>query len=250
MSPGKRVRGLVAIACGHLFRGPEAALLDLAAALESLHAASLVLDDLPSMDDASLRRGLPALHLRFGEATAILASVSLINRAFEIVSRSRGISPAVRSRVVLELSRASGEGGCCRGQQLDLMSDPRHASLEELEGIHSLKTGALFAAAARGGAICARASEGEIDAISHYAKNLGLAFQIVDDLLESRGSDVTGKRAHGEGHRANFARILGQETARAISAELTEAAVHSISSLGRRAAPLADLALALRDRKA
>lgn len=249
LSPGKRIRALVALAAGLLFRGPEEPLLDFAAAVESVHAASLVLDDLPSMDDATLRRGRPALHVVHGEATAILAAISLINRAFEILSSSRGVPPTVRSRLVRELAAACGEAGCCRGQQADLDSDPRRFSLDELERIHALKTGALFVAAARGGAIAARASEEEIEAMSRYAKNLGLAFQIIDDLLEDSGEFVTGKKAHGEGHRANFARSLGRENTRAIAAELTEAAASSISSLGRRADPLSDLAFALRDRK-
>ncbi len=249
LSPGKRIRALVAIASGLLFRGSEEALLDYAAAVEAVHAASLVFDDLPSMDDATLRRGAPALHVVHGEATAILAGISLINRAFELLGASRGLTPSARARLVRELAAACGEAGSCRGQQADLVADPRRSSLEELERIHALKTGALFLAAARGGAIAARASEEEVEAVSRYAKNLGLAFQIVDDLLEDSGEEVTGKKAHGEGHRANFARILGRETARAIAGELTEAAAESISSLGRRAAPLADLAFALKDRK-
>jgi geranylgeranyl pyrophosphate synthase len=249
LSPGKRIRALVALGAGLLFRGPEGPLLDYAASVEAVHAASLVFDDLPCMDDATLRRGSPALHVVHGESTAILAAISLLNRAFEILAVARGVPPAVRARLVRELAWACGEEGSCRGQQADLQSDPRKAGLEDLERIHALKTGALFVAAARGGAIAARASEEEIEAVSRYAKNLGLAFQIIDDLLEDSGQDVTGKKAHGEGHRANFARILGRETARTIAGELTEAAAESISSLGRRSAPLADLAFAVKDRK-
>jgi len=238
----------VAVASGLLFRGPETALVDFGVAVEAVHAASLVFDDLPSMDDGSVRRGQPSLHRRFGEATAILAAISLINRAFEILASS-ALTAGTRSRLVAELARASGERGCCRGQDADLSSDPLLAGLEELERIHALKTGELFVAAARGGAIAARASEEEIEAMTRYAKNLGLAFQIVDDLLELEGDEArTGKKAHGEGHRANFAKILGAEIARTIAGELTEAAASAVAALGRRAAPLADLAYALRDR--
>jgi geranylgeranyl pyrophosphate synthase len=250
LSPGKRIRGLVAIAAGRLFRGAAAPLVEYAAAIEGVHAASLVLDDLPCMDDASLRRGEPALHVRFGEATAILAAVALINRSFELVAELEGSSDRVRSRLTAEVARAAGEAGCCRGQQHDLESDPARTDLDALERIHALKTGALFVAAARGGAVAARASEEEIEAMSRYAKNLGLAFQIVDDLLEEYGDErQTGKKARGEGHRASFARILGLESARTIAAELTDAAVDSIRVLGRRAEPLADLAYALKDRR-
>ncbi len=250
LSPGKRIRALVAVAAGMLFRGEIEPLLDVGAAVEAVHAASLIFDDLPSMDDGTLRRGRPALHLQYGESTAILAAVALINRAFELLGKSGRLSERVRARLVVELGRASGEPGCCRGQFADLASDPEHATLDELERIHALKTGELFVAAARGGAIAARASEEEIAAMTRYAKNLGLAFQIVDDLLETPDAAArTGKKAHGEGHRANFARILGRETAATIAGELTEAAAASVASLGPRAHPLSDLAYLLRDRR-
>ena len=250
LSSGKRIRALVAVASGLLFRGPREALLDFGAAIEAVHAASLVFDDLPCMDDGSVRRGAPAVHIRFGEATSILAAISLVNRAFEILASANGVPPRVRTRLAAELARASGEKGCCRGQQADLSADPVRAGLEELERIHALKTGELFVAAARGGAIAARASEEEIAAMTRYAKNLGLAFQIVDDLLEIEGDEgQTGKKARGEGHRANFAKILGPKIARTIAGELTEAAASAVSSLGPRAAPLSDLAYALRNRR-
>ncbi len=251
LSPGKRIRALVGLAAGVLFRGDPAVLLDFAAALEAVHAASLVFDDLPSMDDATLRRGRPALHLEFGESTAVLAAVALINRAFELLGRSEGLSPAIRATLVAELARAAGEPGCCRGQFADLAADPARATLEELERIHALKTGELFVAAARGGAIASRAPEEGIAALTRYAKNLGLAFQIVDDLLETPDAAArTGKKAHGEGHRANFAKILGRDTAVTIAGELTDAAARAVEPLGVRARPLADLAYLLRDRRA
>jgi geranylgeranyl pyrophosphate synthase len=250
LSPGKRIRALVAVAAGVVFRGDPAPLLDFGAAVEAVHAASLALDDLPSMDDGTLRRGRPALHLEFGESTAILAAVALINRAFELIGRVEGLPERVRTQLVAELARAAGEPGCCRGQFQDLAADPARATLDELERIHALKTGELFVAAARGGAIAARASEAETAAVTRYAKNLGLAFQIVDDLLETpEASAETGKKAHGEGHRANFAKILGRDTAVTIAGELTEAAASAVEPLGARARPLADLAYRLRDRR-
>lgn len=249
LSPGKRIRGLVAMAAGALFRGDAESLLDFAAAVEAVHAASLVFDDLPSMDDGTLRRGEPTVHRRFGESTAILAAVALVNRAFELIGASPKMPVRTRARLAAELARASGEAGCCRGQFADLASDPARSSLEELERIHALKTGELFVAAARGGAIAARAPEEAIAAMTRYAKNLGLAFQIVDDLLETEGTpESTGKQAHGEGHRANFAKILGAATAREIAGELTEVAARAVAPLGPRATVLADLAYRLRDR--
>ena len=250
LSRGKRIRAFVAIAAGKLFRGADPPLVDYGAALEAVHAASLVFDDLPSMDDATLRRGEPALHLQFGEATSVLAAIALMNRAYEIIAASPSLAAPEKARLVAEVSAACGEPGSCRGQEADLESNPASATLDDLERIHALKTGALFVAAARGGAVAARASDDEVETVTRYAKNLGLAFQIVDDLLEEDGQpSETGKRAHGEGHRANFVKILGRETASAIAAELTEAAARSIEPLGPAAAPLSDLAYALRDRR-
>jgi len=127
--------------------------MPVAVAVEFLHAASLVLDDLPSMDDAPRRRGLPALHLSWGVATAELASVSLLARAFEVVASDEALSRALASRILGELARAVGAEGCCAGQAADLAADPTRLALDDLESIHARKTGALFVAAVRGGAL-------------------------------------------------------------------------------------------------
>ena len=124
-----------------------------AVAVEYVHAASLVLDDLPSMDDARRRRGRPALHLVHGVATAELAAVALLARAFEVLALARGLSAAARARVVGELAGAVGAAGCCAGQAADLAAEPADVGLDDLEAIHAQKTGALFVAAVRGGAL-------------------------------------------------------------------------------------------------
>jgi len=250
LSPGKRLRPLVALAAGELVRAPRAASGTVAVAVEYLHAASLVLDDLPSMDNARRRRGRPTLHLVHGVATAELAAVALIARAFELAAAAPETTARTRSRVVEELSRAIGAEGCCAGQAADLAADPSGLALEDLEAIHSRKTGALFVAAVRGGALAGGAGEETLESLTLFARNLGLAFQITDDLLDLTGSPQRmGKDTHRDAHRANFATLFGEASSRKLVEELLEASVAALSPLGRKAAVLADLARVVRDRQ-
>jgi geranylgeranyl pyrophosphate synthase len=219
-------------------------------AVELLHAASLVLDDLPSMDDARRRRGRPALHVVHGVATAELAAVALLARAMELAANAPGMSAATRARVVVELAASVGAEGCCAGQSADLAADPKALALEDLEAIHARKTGALFVAAVRGGALAGGAGKPVLEALTRYARNIGLAFQITDDLLDAAGDpERMGKDTHRDAHRANFATLLGVESSRSLVDELSETAVNALSPLGRRALVLADLARVVRDRR-
>jgi geranylgeranyl pyrophosphate synthase len=250
LSPGKRLRPLVALAAGELTRAPKGAAQAVAVAVEMLHAASLVLDDLPSMDDARRRRGRPTVHLLHGVASAELAAVALLSRAFEIVAAAPGVSPAARARLVAELSRAVGAEGCCAGQSADLSADPTRLRLDDLEAIHARKTGALFVAAVRGGAIAGHASESALGALTLFARNLGLAFQITDDLLDFSGDpEEMGKDVHRDAHRANFATLLGPDSARRLAQELLETAVEALAAFGAKGATLADLARVVGDRR-
>jgi geranylgeranyl pyrophosphate synthase len=250
LSPGKRLRPLAALAAADLTRAPREAGMAVAVAVELVHAASLVLDDLPSMDNARRRRGRPALHVVYGVATAELAAVALLSRAFETVAAAEGMSAGSRSRVVLELARAVGAAGCCAGQAADLAADPSSVVLDDLEAIHARKTGALFVAAVRGGALAGGASEKTLAALALYARNLGLAFQITDDLLDLEGdAEKMGKDTGRDAHRANFATILGGESCRRLVQELLDASLAALAPLGRRAAVLADLARVVRDRR-
>jgi geranylgeranyl pyrophosphate synthase len=251
LSPGKRVRPALVFLAGDLFGTPRARLLDPACAVEMVHAASLALDDLPSMDDATTRRGRPALHVAHGEDLAILAAVTLLARAFGVLSdcglAGRGVTASAALDLISRLAEASGLGGLASGQALDLRTPPDAASFERLETIHSRKTGALFVASAEFGAVLGGAREKELAAVRSYAKNVGLAFQIVDDLLEHRGAAQTGK----ESRRAptpSFARHVGEEGARRLVGELTQHAVESLASFGKKADLLKDFAIALRDR--
>ncbi len=251
LSPGKRLRPLAALAAGELARAPVSTSAEVAVAVEFLHAASLVLDDLPSMDNARRRRGRPALHVVHGVATAELAAVALLSRAFEIVAAAPGLSAAARARIVRELSAAVGAGGCSAGQAADLAADPGSITLDDLEAIHARKTGALFVAAVRGGALAGGARESALTALTLFARNLGLAFQITDDLLDLEGDpEQMGKDAGRDAHRANFATVLGRESSRRLVVELLDAALASLRPFGKRAAVLGDLARVVRDRRA
>jgi geranylgeranyl diphosphate synthase type II len=222
-----------------------------AVAVELVHSASLVLDDLPSMDDAHRRRGRPALHVTRGVATAELASVALLARAFELVAQAPGAGAVARARMGSELAAAVGAEGCCGGQAADLGADPTRLTLEDLESIHSRKTGALFVAAVRCGALAGGANETSLRALTLFARNLGLAFQITDDLLDLEGDPETmGKDTLRDGHRANFATLFGAASSRRLVEELLDAALASLKPFrGKAALVLADLARVVRDRR-
>jgi geranylgeranyl pyrophosphate synthase len=250
LSPGKRIRPLVAMAAGELVRAKPAGPLAVAVAVEYLHSASLTLDDLPSMDNAMRRRGRAALHLVYGVATAELAAVTLTARAFEIVALESGITSGTRVRILGELAAAVGATGCCGGQAADLAADPATIVLDDLEAIHARKTGALFVAAVRGGALAGGAGEAALEALTLYARNLGLAFQITDDLLDLEGDpERLGKDTHRDAHRANFATVLGAESCRILVNELLDTAVAALARFHRLGAVLADLARFVRDRR-
>ncbi|HEX9799005.1 MAG TPA: polyprenyl synthetase family protein [Thermoanaerobaculia bacterium] len=224
--------------------GDEA--VDLACAIELVHAASLVLDDLPSMDDAELRRGQPTTHRVHGEDIAILAAFALLTRAFQLVAdagQRLGLKRYGSEDLVHHLAEAVGTGGLVGGQALDLHSDPAAVDLERLESIHSGKTGALFLAAAELGAMAADARRRDLEAVARYAKNLGLAFQIEDDLLDAlAGREETGKDVRQDAGKATFVGLLGVDGARALADELLGFAVDSLAPFGARASALVALA--------
>ncbi|MDT5059702.1 MAG: geranylgeranyl diphosphate synthase, type [Acidobacteriota bacterium] len=182
---GKRLRPLLLLATGQEFGAGTDVLLDTACALELIHTYSLIHDDLPSMDDDDLRRGRPTSHIRFGEATAILAGDALQSLAFQTIALDEKLTSGIRVRLIAEVARASATPhGMIAGQAYDLAAESREVSGDELERIHRHKTGALIASAARSGAIIAGASETELEALTRYSVALGLLFQITDDLLD------------------------------------------------------------------
>lgn len=253
LAPGKRLRPILTLVVADLFGCRRRAVLDLACAVEMVHACSLVLDDLPAMDDARLRRGRPTTHLAFGEATAILAAFALFNRAYALVAaagaelRLRRYSTADMAH---HLAQAIGSEGLVGGQALDLESRDQDQDLERLEYIHSHKTGALFLAAAELGAMAAGARRRDLERVSRYAKNLGLAFQITDDLLDVEGDPQTiGKDAGQDAGKVTFVKLLGAAKARALAAELLEFAEAAVEPLGGGAEPLRELARLVRERR-
>ncbi len=245
-SPGKRLRPVLTLAVAEMFGRRRDEVLDLACAVELVHACSLVLDDLPMMDDAALRRGRPTVHRQFGEATAVLAAYGLFNRAYSLVVESGQrlrLKRYTSEDLVHHLAAAVGTEGLIGGQALDLESRADQLSLEQLEYIHSHKTGALFIAAAELGAMAADARRRDLELVTRYAKNLGLAFQITDDLLDVlASSDETGKDSHQDTHKVTFVKLLGVAGAQALAAELLAFAIDSLAPLGRQAEPLRALA--------
>jgi geranylgeranyl pyrophosphate synthase len=236
LAPSKRVRAVLAFlsaeVCG---RGEHA--LGVATAVELVHASSLILDDLPCMDDAPLRRGRPACHVAFGEATALLASFALLNLAFATLARE--YEPDTAARLSAGLTEAIGSDGLIGGQADDLLATERAITFERLERIHRLKTGVLFSAAATGGAITAGASPAQLAALGAYAKNLGLAFQIIDDLLDVAGDpDDTGKMTRTDAKKTTFVSFSGVDGARQLARELCDTADRALAPFGARAGRL------------
>jgi farnesyl diphosphate synthase len=244
---GKRARPLLTFAAGEL-AGAEPARLDVAAcAVECIHAYSLVHDDLPCMDDDVLRRGKPTCHVEFDEATALLVGDSLQSLAFQLIAdHSLSENPAVQLEMVKILAAASGSRGMAGGQAIDLASVGQALSLPELEHMHIHKTGALIRAAVALGARCSSALPPEqLARLDHYGKCVGLAFQVVDDVLDQESSTATlGKTAGKDAanNKPTYVSLLGLTRAKALAEELREEAQAALSELGGGARRLSELA--------
>jgi geranylgeranyl diphosphate synthase type II len=240
LTPSKRVRPVLTLLSAELCGGTASKALPAACAVEMIHASSLMLDDLPSMDNAPLRRGRPANHLEFGEAITILASFGLLNLAFATVAR--GYDPLAASRLTTLLADAVGPAGLIGGQAADLLATEQDIDFHRLERIHRGKTGALFSAAATAGAITAAAPGDAITSLAAFAKNLGLAFQIVDDLLDVTGDpSETGKAIRADAKKTTFVSFSGVSGARQLAMELCETADRALAPFGRRADRLREL---------
>jgi geranylgeranyl diphosphate synthase type II len=243
-APAKRLRPILSLLVAEVLKGNPEAVLPAGCAIEMVHTASLILDDLPCMDDARTRRGRPTCHVTHGEATAVLAAFALMNRAFEILAEGweGGPDGAARGAIARELARAIGLDGMIAGQSVDLLMTDRAIDFPTLEFIHSRKTGALFMASAALGAMAARARPAELASVVAYAKNLGLAFQIVDDLIDATGGVEAGKDLGKDLKKTTFVSFSGVEGAQALARELIAASQAALSTFGPRADPLRDLA--------
>ncbi len=240
LAPSKRVRAVLVLLAAELCGSPARA-MPAACAVEAIHAASLILDDLPSMDDAPLRRGRPTAHIEFGEAVAVLAAFGLLNEAYGHLARA--YDPLLATRITTLYADAVGLDGLIAGQAEDVLATDHTLTFDTLERIHRRKTGVLFSAAATAGALTAGASAGDIAALTAYAKNLGLAFQIVDDLLDVTGSpEDTGKMTRSDARKTTFVSFSGVDGARELALELCRTATAALAPFGRRAAHLAELA--------
>ncbi|HYD80629.1 MAG TPA: farnesyl diphosphate synthase [Paucimonas sp.] len=245
---GKRVRPLLVFAAAELFGGGEAQeelVRRAAAAVEMIHAYSLVHDDMPCMDDDELRRGKPTVHVKYDEATALLVGDALQAQAFTVLSEGAGDAQRKLDMVRL-LARASGSVGMCGGQAIDLASVGLNLSLAELEQMHRLKTGALLRASVLLGALCGKSlDEAETAALNEYASAIGLAFQVVDDVLDATADSATlGKTAGKDAadNKPTYVSILGLDASRALAERLRGDAHRAVAPFGEKAQRLAQLA--------
>ena len=228
---GKRMRPLLACAACRAVGGDAEDALPAACALEFIHAYSLIHDDLPAMDDDDLRHGLPSAHIAFGEANAILAGDSLHSMAFQALVMAPHISAATKVRMIDLLARAAGWSGMAGGQCLDIAAEGETLTLDELKALHAAKTGALICASVELGALSSTAtlvSEDQLNHLSQFGKKIGLAFQVIDDVLDvTQSSEKLGKPAGSDEalNKNTFPRLIGLDAARALAHDLVDEAV-------------------------
>jgi farnesyl diphosphate synthase len=254
LAPGKRLRPFLVLASSRLFSVAPRSALQVAAAIEMVHAYSLVHDDLPAMDDSDLRRGRPTCHKQFDEATAVLAGDGLLTYAFEVLAHADTHGdPAVRCELVAALAQAAGPAGMVGGQMIDLLAENKQLDIGAITRLQRLKTGALIAFACESGAILGKAAPELRVALRGYAHDLGLAFQIADDLLDVEGSAAeTGKPVGSDAAagKATFVSILGVERARAQAEHLVSQAVAHLDLFEEKAELLRQVARFVVDRRA
>jgi farnesyl diphosphate synthase len=244
---GKRVRPLLAYAAAELAAGPAGSapgVHDVALAVEFVHVYSLIHDDLPCMDDDVLRRGKPTVHVAFDEATAMLAGDALQAEAFRVLADAP-LPAGLRAQLVSMLAHAASTEGMCGGQAIDLAAVGRQLSVEELEQMHRMKTGALLSAAVRMGAAAGGADTATTAVAEAYGRALGLAFQVVDDILDVEGTAESLGKTAGKDARENkptYVSVLGLAAARALAGQLHDEALSALAPLGGRARRLRELA--------
>ena len=245
LNGGKRIRPLLVYAAGECLGVAESRLDAPATAIELIHAFSLVHDDLPAMDNDDLRRGKPTAHIEFDEATAILAADALQPLAFAVLANIRDVTADIRMRLVRLVAEASGSTGMTGGQSIDLAAEGCNLSAIEIEHMYSLKTGALIHASVVSAAILGEISDDRAADLAAFAKCIGIAFQIKDDILDVEGeTEIIGKPAGSDQRldKATFPGLFGIEVARSRCAELLKEAIGRLDSFGSTAEPLRWLA--------
>ena len=249
---GKRLRALLVYASAEVLNLPPERVDDAACAVELIHAYSLVHDDLPCMDDDDLRRGRPTVHRAYDEATAVLVGDALHAAAFSVLANNAALDAARRVRMLARLANAVGSLGMVGGQAVDMASEGQVIALPQLESLHARKTGALLCVCCELAALAADAPAAQLDALQHYGRCLGLAYQVQDDVLDQTvATESLGKTAGKDlaQHKSTFPALLGLEAARARAAELFEEAREALNPFGDAAAPLRWLADYIEQRK-
>jgi geranylgeranyl pyrophosphate synthase len=251
-APGKRVRSVLVLWCCELVSGQVNRNAEIAsAAIEMVHTYSLIHDDLPAMDDDDMRRGRPTCHKAFDEATAILAGDALLTLAFEILTE--GVEqPEIAVRLVSQLAQDAGAAGMIGGQMADLKAQESAGTKELVEYIHINKTAKMFRCAAAMGAICGRATQKQLESLCEYGMNIGLAFQIADDILdETASSEQLGKTAGKDlkAAKCTYPAVVGLDKARELQDKLTSEAVTMLKPFGQKADTLRQFAMVLLGRK-
>ncbi|MBR0287553.1 MAG: polyprenyl synthetase family protein [Selenomonadaceae bacterium] len=244
MAGGKRLRPILLMAAADAIDNSGEKFITVADALEMIHTYSLIHDDLPAMDDDDYRRGKLTNHKVFGEATAILAGDALLTLAFEVVLRQENVPPEILLTVLKEISIAAGVAGMVGGQAIDLRSEGIQIDFATLKLMHSGKTGALFKAAIRSGAILAQASEEKLNALTRYAENFGLAFQITDDILDVTGDEkILGKPIGSDEKnlKSTYVSLTSLDEAKRLAKVTVDEALNALEIFGNEADFLREL---------
>jgi geranylgeranyl diphosphate synthase type II len=255
MAGGKRIRPVLCLAAAEAVGGNPADALMAACALEMIHTYSLIHDDLPAMDDDDLRRGKPTCHVAFDEATAVLTGDALLTMAFEVLASApvtHSDQAAEWLQVIRIIAVAAGSRGMIQGQMLDMAAEGRRLDRPELETMHSLKTGALIEASLHCGALLAKASEDQLANLKSYARNIGLAFQVADDILNVEGNPETMGKAVGTdrlNQKSTYPSLLGLDASRQFAQKLTRRALQALVTFDNKAEPLRALATYIIERK-
>ena len=232
---GKRLRPLLVLAAAQAAQGPTQAAMRAAVAVELIHAYSLVHDDMPCMDNDVLRRGKPTVHVKFGQAQAMLAGDAMQALAFEVLTPDEGVEPAMQARLCRLLARAAGHAGMAGGQAIDLASVGKPLAEDVLRDMHRRKTGALLQASVQMGAACGTVDERAWQALTEFGATIGLAFQVVDDILDvTQASDVLGKTAgkDQEQNKPTYVQLMGLEPARQYARQLRVQAHEALEASG------------------
>jgi geranylgeranyl diphosphate synthase type II len=255
LAGGKRIRPVLVLEFCKVCGGDMVSALPFACAIEMIHTYSLIHDDLPCMDDDDIRRGRPSCHVKFSEATALLAGDALLSLAFETALCDNYIGKVKPENVIaasLELAKASGAYGMVGGQIIDLEFENKKASLSVIEQMHNKKTGAMISAAAKIGCIIADAEQEKILAANEFANRLGLAFQIVDDILDATSTDEKLGKPVGsdnDNNKSTYVTLLGIEKSQKLANELTSEAIQYLEMFGSKSVFLAELAHKLAGRE-